>query len=340
MLEVRKKLAKAEREVASLRLRNSLLTEDLKEFLSDLKFGTVKPYKMKKAYVPKRYVNVFLSDLHYGADLNPEETPQRYGTTEERRRTAAVAREVIEYKEHYRDHTELVVHLAGDIIQGRLHDLASAAPMAEQSTRAIYLLTSFLRQMSAAYPKVHVYCTPGNHGRIKDRHPDRAVQQKWDSFENIIYEAVRIAMQGTPNVTFTIPKTPFYEYSLFGMRGFVTHGDTVLNPGYPGRAVNVAKLESQVLKLMSARGDYRLVGVGHVHVPSVIHLPSTVLLTNGALIPTDEYGQSIGLHSTACVQQLWETVPNYMFGDHRMLNLTAATDADASLDAIIPADRT
>jgi DNA repair exonuclease SbcCD nuclease subunit len=263
----------------------------------------------------------------------------RYGTTEERRRTAALAREVIEYKDHYRDHTELVVHLAGDIIQGRLHDIASAAPVAEQVTRAIYLLTSFLRRCAAAYPKVSVYCTPGNHGRIKDRHPSRAVNQKWDSFENIIYEAVRIAMHDAANVSFVIPKTPFYEYALFGMRGFVTHGDTVLNPGYPGKAVNVAKLESQALKLMSARGDYRLIAVGHVHVPSVVHLPSTVLVTNGALIPTDEYGTSIGVHSTACVQQLWETVPNYMFGDHRMLNFTAETDKDTSLDAIIPSDK-
>lgn len=261
-----------------------------------------------------------------------------YGSTEERRRLAAVAREIIEYKEHYRDHTELVIHLAGDLIQGKLHDIASAAPMAEQVTRAIYLLGSFIRRGVEHFPKVTVYCTPGNHGRIKDRHAQRAVEQKWDSFENIIYEALRLMFLNENTVTFHIPKTPFYEYSLFGMRGFITHGDTVLNPGYPGKAINVAKLESQILKLIAARGDYRLVGVGHVHVPSVTHLPSTVLITNGCLIPPDAFATSIGLHSTACVQQLWETVPGYMFGDHRMLNVNASTDKDASLDRVIPAD--
>lgn len=334
---LRRQLSSLQTKHDLLKSRQSFLTEDITEIFGKVNFRLT-PYKTRAKKQAKRYVNIMLSDLHYGADLNPEEDPIAYGTTEERRRTAFLAREVIEFKPHYRDNTELVVHLAGDLIQGKLHDLASAAPMAEQVTRAIYLLSSFLRRGVEHYPNVTVYCTPGNHGRIKDRHVDRAVQQKWDSFENIIYEALRIAFKGVPNIKFHIPKTPFYEYSLLGMKGFITHGDTVLNPGYPGRAINVARLESQVLKLKEARGDYKLVGVGHVHVPSVTHLPSTVLLTNGCLIPPDSFSQSIGTHSSACVQQMWETVDGYMFGDHRMLNVTTHTDNDKSLDAVIGPD--
>ena len=334
---LRRALSSQTAKLAKVNVLQSLFTDDLTELLSD-KMAALKPFKVRTKKPTKRYVNILLSDLHYGADLNPLEAPLKFGTDEERRRTAAVAREVIEYKEHYRDHTELVVHLAGDIIQGRLHDPASAAPLAEQCTRAIHLLGAFLRRGVEHYPSVTVNCTPGNHGRIKDRHPDRAVEQKWDSFENIVYEALRLMFKDVKSIKFNIPKTPFYEYSLFGMKGFITHGDTVLNPGYPGKSINVGRLEQQILKLFSARGSYSLVGCGHVHVPSATHLPSTVLITNGCLIPPDSYSLSIGLHSNVCVQQLWETVPGYMFGDHRMINVDAKTDADKSLDEIIPPD--
>lgn len=334
---LRRALSSQVAKAAKRNVLDGLFTNDLTELLSEKTKG-LKPYKSRAKKASQRALNVMLSDLHYGADLRQGEAPQKYGTVEERRRTAAIAREVIEYKPHYRDHTELVVHLAGDIIQGRLHDAASAAPLAEQCTRAIYLLGSFLQRMVENFPKVTVHCTPGNHGRIKDRHPDRAVEQKWDSFENIVYEALRLMFKDVKTIKFNIPQTPFYEYELFGMRGFITHGDTVLNPGYPGKSINVARLEQQVLKLFSARGDYRLVGCGHVHVPSATHLPSTVLITNGCLIPPDPYSLSIGLHSNVCVQQMWETVPGYMFGDHRMINVDSKTDADKSLDAIIPPD--
>ena len=62
------------------------------------------------------------------------------------------------------------------------------------------------------------------------------------------------------------------------------------------------------------------------------------LVTNGCLIPPDPYAVSIGLHSTACSQQLFESVPGYMFGDHRMLNVGPQNDRDKSLDEIIPED--
>lgn len=336
--ELERKLAAAERKAASYANRTDAFVSNLEDILLEVEFPKLKPYKYSKKKKIQRVVNLLQSDLHYGSDLKVDEVPIPYGTVEERRRTAALAREVIEYKPHYRDETKAIIHLAGDIIQGRLHDLADAAPVAEQVTRAIYLQGALIARVAEHYPEVEVYCTPGNHGRIKDRHRDRAVAQKWDSFENIIYEALRIKFLDVKNIKFHIPKTPFYEYSLFGMRGFITHGDTVLNPGYPGKAINVAKLENQVMKLKEARGNYQLVGVGHVHVPSVIQLPSTTLVTNGCLIPPDAYAVSIGFHNNVTAQQLWETVPGYMMGDHRMINVNTETDKDSSLDKLIPPD--
>lgn len=313
----------------------SILNQELKDALDLLPRHVKAKYKSTSKRL-ERYVNILLSDLHFGADLDPNEVPYKYGRDEERRSLAYVAKEVLDYKPHYRNETGCIIHLAGDIIQGRLHDAAAGAPVADQMARAIYLLTHFIDLMSSNFKEVQVYCTPGNHGRNKSRHPERAVDQKWDSLETVIYKAVEIACKSRANVKFSIPKTPFYEYELFDMRGFVTHGDTVLNPGYPGRAINVGNLEKQILGMQNARGIYDLVAVGHVHVPTVTWLPSTVLLTNGCLIPPDSYATSIGLHANVRVQQLWETVPGFMFGDHRMIKLTEAVHENSSLDSLIP----
>jgi hypothetical protein len=332
---------KADREEAKalyLLGRRDLFLEQITESLKGHQWK-VKPYSAGKKHTPKRVLNVMLSDLHYGADLDSNEVPFGFGPTEERRRTAAIVREVCGYKLHYRKETELYVHLAGDLIQGRLHDLRTGAPMAEQFSRALWVLSGAIARFVESFPHVTVFCTPGNHGRLKDRHPERATDQKWDSYENMLFHALRVRFQNTKSVEFVIPKTPYYEYEAFGMKGFITHGDTVINPGYPGRAINVANVEKQVLKLSSAKGHYSLVAVGHVHVASVSQLPNgTILVTNGCLIPPDAYAVSIGIHSTACSQQLWETVPGYMFGDHRMLNVGPEHDSDESLDAVIPPD--
>ncbi len=338
MSDLAREYARLEKKYSALKRQGVLFTDELREIIEGMPVTASAPYKSAKRTPTKRFVNIMLSDLHFGADLDPSESPMPYGTTEERRSMAAVASEVLDYKTHYRDHTDLVVHLAGDIIDGKLHDPVASAPMAQQHTRALYLISSFLTLAAENYRKVNVYCTPGNHGRIKDRHQQRAVNQKFDSFENIIYESLRVMFRNVPSVEFTIPNTPFYEYSLFGRRGFVTHGDTVLNPGYPGKAINVARLESQILQLIAARGRYDLVAVGHVHVPSVIRLPSTTLLTNGCLIPPDPYAVSIGIHSNTRAQQLWESVPDYLFGDHRMIDIGPHTDNDKSLDKVIPPD--
>jgi hypothetical protein len=329
-------VAKQERVYLDLLTGQNLFLEKLSDIVQNTAWN-VKPYRSTKKSPFKRAVNVLLSDLHYGADLVPEEHPLLYGVREERRRTSAVVKEVLEYKEQYRKDTELVVHLAGDIIQGRLHDLRDGAPMGEQFARALWVLSGAVARFSEGYGKVTVYCTPGNHGRIKDRHHSRAVDQKWDSFEYMIFMALKFRFANLSNVKFVIPRTPYYIYDLFNLKGFITHGDTVLNPGYPGKAINVGRVETQVLKLISAFGHFDLVGTGHVHVASATQLPNgTHLVTNGCLIPPDSYAGSIGIHTTACGQQMWETVPGYMFGDHRVININEKNDKDSSLDAIIP----
>lgn len=294
----------------------------------------------KKSSGITREVNLVLSDLHIGSDISSEETGgSNFGKTEESRRLARVIKETINYKPQYRANTGLNVCLLGDIVQNNLHDQRDGAPLTEQCCRAIYLLSQSVAQLAANYPVVNVYCTTGNHGRNTGRHKGRAVNQKWDSMETIIYAALKQASSHLKNVHFIIPKTPFVVYSVFGKKVFLTHGDSVLSPGYPGKAVNTGKLEAQVNRFnasLTDKDEYSVVVCGHVHTGSTVHLSNgAVLITNGPLVPADEYAVSIGLLETNCGQYLFESTEGFPVGDMRFVKVSSVDDKDKTLDKII-----
>jgi len=287
-----------------------------------------------------RYLTLVLSDLHFGSDVLKEETGvMDYGKIEESRRIAKIVYETIEYKKQHRKDTSLNVLLLGDVIQNQLHDARDGAVLAEQVCRAIYLLTQVIQRLSQEFPSVIVYSNTGNHGRYTSRHHNRATNQKWDSHETVITYAVKNACSSLKNVTFVIPKTAFVNYELFGQKIFATHGDTALNTGFPGSSINVKSLETQINKINASLSDtqeYKVFICGHVHTGSLVHLNNgSTLITNGALIPPDQYAGSIGIFETKCGQWLFETISGYPVGDSRFLQVDGSTDNDASLDKII-----
>jgi hypothetical protein len=287
---------------------------------------------------PKRIINLLLSDLHYGAALSADEVPLQYGPVEEARRTAAVVVQTADYKRQYRKDTVLHVNLLGDIIQNQLHDKRDGAPLATQACSAQYLLTQALTFLAREFPAgVKVSCNTGNHGRNTSRHAQRATNEKWDSIETIIYHGLKMAMRSFPNVTFSIPKTPYYTSDLFGKTAYFTHGDSVINPGYPNKAIHTENINKQINNLIVSKGaKIAVVAVGHVHIATTVHLSSGVtFISNGALIPSDAYAQSIGIHSTACGQWVWESVEGHPVGDERFVTVNSDTDKDAAFDKIV-----
>lgn len=288
----------------------------------------------------KRVLNIVFSDVHVGADLSKSETGVAdYGTVEESRRVAAVVKEVINYKPQYRKETELEVLLLGDLIQNQLHDPRDGAALAEQKARALYIFSQAIQQFASNFKNVNVRCQSGNHGRSTARHHDRAVNQKWDSNETDIYYALKIALRDQKNVTFHIPKTPYGVYEVFGEKVLYTHGDTFLNPGYPGKSINIKGLETQINTINASledKNEIKCAIVGHVHTASQTYLSNgCIMITNGALISPDQYAVSIGVLETHTGQMLFESYPGFAVGDTRYIRVGYKADQDTSLDKVI-----
>lgn len=316
------------------------LEEIAKEAFLKVKPVKVTPYKSKKKQKINRVLNLLISDTHFGSDIKAEETGAlTYGVKEEARRLAFVTKETLEYKLQHREETELVVNIMGDIIDNQLHDPRVGAPLAEQSARAIHLLNQMIAQFSSAFPKVTIRFQTGNHGRNTSRHHGRATNQKWDSIESIVYFAIKETTKQYKNVNVVLPKTPYDIYEVFGQKIFSTHGDGVLNPGYPGKGIKTGNLETQINRINATLKDTDECSVfilGHVHTGSVTHLSNgATLITNGALVPVDEYAVSIGLMESAAGQMLFESVKDYPVGDIRYIKVGKKQDEDESLEQII-----
>jgi len=164
-------------------------------------------------------------------------------------------------------------------------------------------------------------------------------QDKFDSNEFRIYRAVKMALKKVPNIKMETPMRSFFIVDLFGMKSMYTHGDGVIQPGYPGRDINVKRMKAQGNEFCSSHPDnakVELFGVGHVHTAADVQAGRHTFVTNGCLIPGDEFAQTIGIFDSNCCQQLWETVAGHNFGDHRRLEVGPRQDADASMDLIIP----
>ncbi len=290
---------------------------------------------------PKRELHAVFSDLHIGANLDPRELPHKYGWQEEARRLAKIVQEIADFKVKYRDETNLNINLIGDIIQGILeHDPRDGNPLSEQCGAAMHLLIQAVTFLAHHFPKVTVRCVPGNHGRNVARHKARAMHQKWDAFETLVYSAIKAGVAHIPNVTVEIPYTPFYIYESLGHYIMATHGDTFIEVGNPGSLINVKNLNLKMNEINATRPNgqsVELLTVGHVHIASRIRLPSgVVVMTNGALIPPDGFMvNGIGRLESTCSQTVWESTEKFVAGDYRELTVDTDTDKDASLDKII-----
>ncbi len=328
------------------------LAESLESFAERVFKGRVEPPrrvppKLKAAGV-KRIVNTVWSDLHFGADVKASETSAfDFGRSAEARRFAHIVAEVADYKPQYRDSSELRTWILGDIMQGKIHPGDSAA-QAEQMARCIHLLTQGLAYLAGCYSKVTAECEPGNHGRDKLVHHDRASDQKWNAHETVIYYAVKMALSRYPNITVNIPRTPMVMAEAFGVGMMGTHFDTLMKVGFAGKNVPTGAILDQINQMnidwMDNARERGLEHVpcqvfigGHTHSPLVHHTSGgRSLIVNGSLVPVDGFSVNVhGRTATGNGQWVWEQVEGFPVGDTRFVRVGWKQDEDASLERII-----
>lgn len=322
-------------------IENISIFDYMEQFSESVFKGKIQAGKaVPKKFIEQRTHTLMLSDLHFGADIKGDETSGTdFRTIEESRRFGAVIRAASEYKPQYRKNTKLVITAIGDFIENNMHDPRTGVVLAEQVCRAIHYLSQGIAFLANHYPMVQVEWATGNHDRITSRHPKRAVHQKFDSFATMIAYSVKMALANVPNVTFNIPKQVYGVYEVYGHKIGYTHGCTFINPGKPYSTVNVKLLENQINKINAALPDKDELSAflyGHTHIGHMINLPNgCVIMGNGGLPPSDDFGVSIGNLESNSGQWIFESVKGFPVGDARYIRVGKDNDNDASLDKVI-----
>ena len=277
----------------------------------------------------------FISDTHFGLNIDSEEVPSNsYNWTIAARRMAKYAEQVATYKsEHRKNCPVLRVCLGGDLAQGVIHlSEAGTQLITHQLYGTQWMLTQMIDYWRQFYSKIIVECTPDNHLRLTHKGHDRAMAQKFDSYATLLHLGLQTAFRKATDVSFHIPKTPHTEFDVLGHRIFMTHGDTVLRSGWVSKNLQIARITNDVRALQASHTEKPISAVllGHVHVPLNTTLDNGVeLIINGTGSGTDPYAQSLGIFNNNPCQIIFEATEDYVVGDFRKVYLK---DADAVAD--------
>jgi hypothetical protein len=291
--------------------------------------------KLQSSKPARRSVVCLLSDLHLGAELSDLDNPIPFGAIQESRRLEFVLREVLEFKPQYRDISECVLLLNGDLIDGLLqHDQRDGAPLAEQQAIFLQHMSRFIGHCAMHFPSVRVVCQPGNHGRNKLRHPGRATSSKWDGVEWSLYYALKMMSSRLANVSFDLGFRALSLVDLHGSTLLLSHGDTEIKLGDPDLKAKDNRTQLDRLLASGTTRHFDCAAFGHFH--KARYQPGKpAILFNGALIPSNGYARSEG-YFTECGQWLWEAVEGYPIGDLRFVQVGVSQDRDERLGQMIP----
>jgi predicted MPP superfamily phosphohydrolase len=323
-------------------IENQIKQEDFIEQFADIlkknKPILYKPAKLSGKKTIKRALLMHLSDMHFQANIDEGEMGglNKYGSVEEARRLAFFTKEVADYKRDHRANTELVIAINGDILQGIIHDTESTPAITTQVCATMHLLGQSISYLANEFSKVRVVCTVGNHERMMHKsNKGRQTRQKWDNYSTIVYAGLKMSLSNHKNVEFIIPEAPYAYIDILGHKFFITHSDTVLNIGYPGKSVDIQRAKNVINDLKEGVGDIDVVLVGHVHVDCKNILPNgVVLMSNGSMSGIDEFALSLGITANNPTQQIFEVTPEHSVGDMRSIKLIHA-DKNKELDKII-----
>ncbi len=244
---------------------------------------------------------LFLSDLHIGETVNPEQVyyTNAFDLDIAKARldhTFATAKALL--LEHLAEpsYPSFVLVLGGDIINGELfteHTATNALYPLQQVELAAEWLSDHILGLSKAFPKVSVYGVPGNHGR--DTRRPWAKDFALRSADHDCYRRIARYCRDLKNVDFNFPAARDLNFTVANRTFRLTHGDQfkggdgIIGPAGPVIRGDVRKRVSASM-IPGRPVDYDIMLCGHFHTLLI----TDRLICNGSLKGFDEYALQIG----------------------------------------------
>lgn len=341
--------SKLEKQLGNKLLLEDTILEIIKSNIKPLpKIKTPKLKGKKKASEPVEIVGM-LNDTHIGLIVDPDEIGQinSFDFKEACRRFAFYGKQLGDYKKHKRDQvTKLNLVLNGDLLAGLIHGLETKGIhlMVHQVNAAVHIFTHLISYLAQEYNSIEVHGIAGNHDRaIHKDGGKRPVSEVYDSYANIIFYALSTAFRNSKQITFNFPKTAYGFINLPAGRAMYAHGDHIFSSalGNPGKSINIKGMTDAVRlfnagEISKGIAPIKLLLLGHVHTYAhFITSDGVEVYVSPSLVGLDAFAHSLTINNNFMAQPIFESTPNFILGDSRLIRLNTA-DADEELDKIIP----
>lgn len=187
----------------------------------------------------------------------------------------------------------IYVCLGGDMISGGIHDElveTNWAPAVGQAFQVQEVLAGALEAMADRFGEVYVPCVVGNHGRNAKR--PRAKLAIHENSEYWLYKSLEKHFANDPRFHFTVATSSDVDFSVYGHRFRLTHGDTLGVKGGDGQIGALGPIVRGILKTNASdreiglEFDTCIMGHWHSYQPRGSLIRGIV---NGTLKGHDEY---------------------------------------------------
>ena len=163
-------------------------------------------------------------------------------------------------------------------------------------------IESWLLMLAQVFPKIEIYCTWGNHGRVgkKGENPE---QVNWDY---VLYKMLAESMRVQPNVKVFVSEGPHMVVRHGDFNFFLSHGDKVKS----WNGIPYYGLDRMCQKLAGLTGMIlHYVLCGHFHRHATIEIPGGMMLVNGNFVGGSYFSETV-MFETSVPSQLM-----YLFHD-------------------------
>lgn len=259
------------------------------------------------AHVP----TLLLSDLHWGERVFPAQVngvnEYDIGIAQRRLRTA-IERAVDLCMNHMvtPDYPGIVLALGGDMLSGDIHEELSETndlPVMPALLDLRDCLVWAIGRLADEFGRVFLPCVTGNHGRNTKK--PRAKGRNYTNFDWLLYQLLARHFQGDKRIQFQIPDGSDAQWTVFGHRYCLTHGDQFRGgDGMIGALGPIARGDHKKRSRNSQIDlGYDTLLMGHWH--QLIMLQRFIV--NGSLKGYDEYAAANNFGFEPPQQALWLT---------------------------------
>lgn len=260
----------------------------------------------------------FLSDVHAGEVVNPEEmdgfNAYNLAICEKRlkryfERTIVVAKSYLAGVQY----DGIVLALGGDMVSGDIHDELEQTNEVSTYESVEFLvprLIAGIELLAGEFGKVHVVSAPGNHGRDskKPRHKGRSAHNA----DTHIGRLVAQRFESSKDVTFDVPASFDVTFKIYDSVFSMEHGDNMKFAGTSEIGAYGPVKRGTLRKSNQALAEghpfaYNLVGHFHQYIPAA---PQGFVM-NGSLKGYDEYARAWHFKPEPAQQALMVVTPEH-----------------------------